>query len=372
MTFELDNSIFIYLKEQECDIDVFDDVIMAIEHLANACYEKKHMLIASYKQLKFLSEYSIFNERTKVILKNISNFSAEFYSYKNLRRRIILKENTSSITKNQDDVQMLLEVPIRYLVESSLLNSSILLCEAINDYKIFVEIARQHRKSNKIYIGNSIEFENGGGQNTDKVYKQRLDTRNRLCLVITDSDKRYCKDDFGGVWRGLEKIKDFDFMSEKYCLPIRTVENLFPVKLIRILSENSKGLENLEKIEESVYAHHLSFFYYREGLKKEIKDKNSEVILNKWNNICKELCLFDTDIESLVKAKNHEDCCFISGVKTPADKYVNNLENRYSKQDPFLFDFTYSPPEYLKKYYNSISELINAWGASFPGTLKSR
>ena len=83
------------------------------------------------------------------------------------------------------------------------------------------------------YLGSVIlhcERRGGGGQTTAAEFATIQNSKNRLCLCITDSDKRYPGADLGDTAKAVQQVRDAgQHLCELLHLEVRAIENLLPL-----------------------------------------------------------------------------------------------------------------------------------------------
>ncbi|MET3646143.1 hypothetical protein [Phyllobacterium ifriqiyense] len=136
-------------------------------------------------------------------------------------------------------------------------------------------------KIGNVQIG--LEMSNGGGENTSRVFKEKISDR-RLVVMIADSDKSAPSFDIPA------KISKAKLMAEQavwpltevICLPCREVENLVPLHLVeKLRCSQGRGVEisSLHRIQTAedkagIPVHHQLWMYY--DLKRGAPEDRSE------------------------------------------------------------------------------------------------
>ena len=365
MLFEIDDSVIDYIESNKISIDSFDKTIFSLENLATSYYLRKHILIGSYRVLSYLKKCNLLSLRAQKIFQEIFSNWSELKSYKVLKRMILLKQGIGEITRVRIEDKVILEVPIVMFEETNLTQEAKLLCEDHKDGEVFIFITKCLMKKSRNNLKLSLKIENGGGQNIGPNYERIITNKDTLCLAIADNDKTYCKDSIKSVWKGL--MKKEDFISEKYCLNVRCIENLIPLEIAKKLI-NKDGYEFLEKIEKSIFSNHLRYFYLRNGLRK---DMNNDTSLTIWNEILKSLKVFDyQNIKDLIGENVFDENVLFSGTGSITEKLTRNIklleESKPIKKDieEVLCNFVELCPEYLENEYEELSNLILSWGAA--------
>lgn len=173
-----------------------------------------------------------------------------------------------------------------------------LICENLYDCELYRLIGSAYYKKTG-FLGLILNFlpRNGGGATTATVVRDELKRKAHLCLIITDSDRRYRQtinpdpvknpSEFGDTFNKVEKEiqkNDSKFIYHHVLRRTREAENLIPH---RILSNYfSKKHTNLKTLIIKK-GNDTSFFDFKEGLR--YTDLNTEKEYKYWAPILKEL-----------------------------------------------------------------------------------
>lgn len=167
-----------------------------------------------------------------------------------------------------------------------------LICENLYDCDFYGLILQAY--CNYLKIPNIIHKylpRNGGGATTAFVVRNEIKKRNHLCLVITDSDRKYRKDPlpdpkkdsnlFGDTFKKIEDelLKNpYDYLHHHTLRYSREAENLIPHKILL----NDK-MKNFKEAQNFIKKCDTSFFDFKEGL--NYSDLNSEAEFLYWEPI---------------------------------------------------------------------------------------
>lgn len=164
-----------------------------------------------------------------------------------------------------------------------------LICENLYDCEFYGLILNAYKNLKKRHgIQHNYISRNGGGATTATVVNKEIMNKNHLCLIITDSDRKYRltpspdpkknPEKFGETFRKIESTitsSPYEFMHLHVLTNSREVENLIPHSiLLQHLPKSSKSTEKLIKQCDT------SFFDFKEGLR--YSDLNAEVEYLYW------------------------------------------------------------------------------------------
>lgn len=271
MLFVIDSSIG---KMLENESKPNDDVISAIEHIARARREGKHLVFAERKTMNALRKCSLLSDLARRVYNRIYQRLPQQGIYlKTLVRRVevVAAEGVLEVvTQGQCQV---IRVSASYFRDFSLVDETIFLCENIKDVAFYKKMAGAYLAES---VGGRIvircEPRGGGGQTTADQYQSIQSRKNRFCLCILDSDKEAPNAKLGGTVKAVRKVDDpKQCLCEWAHLNVREIENLIPTQMYRTaLTANDplmKTIELLEQLEASSVPDSRRYLELKKGIK---------------------------------------------------------------------------------------------------------
>jgi hypothetical protein len=343
--------------------DFFASASFAIENIAIAAREGKHILLGSRDLLQRLSTLSCISAGSAASIKKCKEQVPE---YANLKKVV---SDYVQIMPDGDDMinivnkQRIINVPLRKFTDTSLIQESVLIGENLIDcdfYKIVAEVYASNNKLGTLKI--CYEGRLGGGSTIVDVYQMTQEENKRPCLCIADSDKKFPSSNFGKIIKKLEKINDETKPISRYFpLLCREAENMLSCKQIELVSSMDdtrlKALQSLNNIEK--YNSEVRLFM---DLKKGLKLID---IFKSSDNSCREYWI--DFISAFFRSNGHNKSPCLKEV----DCYVKE-DNCYLKQVESSCECTIMPGfgdnifenvvEQLK--LNSVSKVVEMLSSS--------
>jgi hypothetical protein len=311
MLIKIDNSLL------ECvganDPLILDRLRLCITHLLNAHREGRHFLLIDRDLSRSLKAMPGLSIDSISMLKRLGQSSTQYMNITSMVNTYCLVVNSDFFSASVDGLgSKVIRVPFAAMANSCLSRETKFVAENLVDIEFYTKIALASFLPLGIR-GLNIKFEPdmGGGSFTSVVYEKNQ-IQNRFCFCVVDSDK-YCPASCSGdTSQRLSRTNSTDsFLSDFCVIDTRTIENLIPDNLIKLLSPDRL----------SVYAGLIDRFpflrwhlHLREGLrlKDVIKgriitqcDELKEFILNDLfhgSNPClnSDSCLEPSDCECIV------------------------------------------------------------------------
>jgi len=160
---------------------------------------------------------------------------------------------------------------------------SSLLLENLDDFGVYEYILNYYCRNvlrlNKKYY--KINEEHGGGSATCQMYEKHSKKKDSFCLAVADSDIKYkgysplTKTTFQNIEAVDQELIPFN--CKCYSIPVRDVENLIPISIIKDSKKDCKYWD-VDKLltNNSGYDIVVKYFDYKEGLKKIENDANEK------------------------------------------------------------------------------------------------
>ncbi len=234
--------------------DIWNDpeTIPALENLANAVREGKHLVISDRETLKIITQCQDLSKTTRVIYNMLYNKFSELRSYLSVVTRYIeitdLLEPTLSSLSGKEVIQ----VPLNFFENTESIQKTILLCENSNDTSFYQTIARVYVIWKNTNINIKLEFEprGGGGNTIDTEYDNIQKITKRFCLCILDSDRISSEGKLGSTAARIYQNQNSQFFRTKVLiLDVHEIENLIPNSiLLEICSGNQQREDAMKRI----------------------------------------------------------------------------------------------------------------------------
>nr|WP_314096888.1 hypothetical protein [uncultured Lachnoanaerobaculum sp.] len=350
-------------------IDLGDeDAIAVLEQLALHRRAGKNYIFAEKGVLEKLMVQKDFSRTMRTLFKSLYNNSSEDKLYlKSVNKYINMVYNK---TREENKIEIVMELTSKNAVD--ICDTPVLITENQEDALFYELIAKYYTKCNG-FKNMEIFFESkpGGGDTTAKVLKQTVNTGNRLCLCIVDSDKKFPDDSGGDTKKHVEdftKCKTQDIWKA-IILDVHEVENLIPIGWIEKCSkENGIPCETISflkylkgKVAEEKNNAPIYYFDIKKGIKKDkfvCADSQNENIQKEFNKSecfrnywSKHLKGYGIDLNKLEEMDGKD---IIQGVDK---RILNKILGKYKNIDIYMVN-----EEHLKDKWLSLGRDIFSWG----------
>lgn len=237
MLFVIDDSLASNLTDET--------TIEALGVMATACREGKHALFAKRGVLKQFSECSDLSRPTRSLYKKLASKASLFPDWIKIYAEVSSNITILSKESIRDNSKTVIKIPTS-LINSSVMQETILLCENINDGEFIGQIALKFYKYKQpvnINLIHCYSKQNGGGNTTHLPYAENI-RQKKLCLCILDSDKSAPGYDIGETAKRVQRVHDTppqdytSFLSHYHVLEVRELENLIPTPFYIDFSSN--------------------------------------------------------------------------------------------------------------------------------------
>ncbi|MEI7154869.1 hypothetical protein WCT80_20305 [Pectobacterium carotovorum] len=359
------------------NINLDDTQIEAcIQNILCSYREGKHIIIADEPFLKELAAKTSLGSRNCNAAQNILQKIKELVPIKNKTKyycRVDMSSNSTGVIRNELD-ECFFVVGYQFFNDSSKIQLTKLLCEDINDYKIYKIIA-EHFKHSQRMPGININFEviNGGGSNTKSNFEQIKSTE-RLCFCLLDTDKKHPKSKIGST-AGQFTASNDSASCKHFIIKSHEVESLIPMEIIQeAISQNkldNSHFSTYQQLNALVdYAPEVKIYFdHKMGITvnaaKELDEKYNDdfwerPFLNAPNFKRNNRCLQNMSCEC------QNECLAVPGFGTRLlDAGAETLSMiSYSKLDRLV-------PPMLREEWNSIGEQLFSWGCAISQRARS-
>lgn len=251
--------------------------ISAIENILKSYGESKHIVFSSRALLdSIIANEKSFGVNTRTYAINARKFLSDSINILNsvsyyIEINIDVDDLKEEVVYLEDDKKVKLTVGYDRFVDSSITQSTSVLCEDIDDVSFYEKIARFYTEKEKLSsMGMSYNAINGGGANTKKNFDAISDKGN-ICLCIVDNDKKHPKSPLGGTCRPFKNIKYLN-KSRVIILDVHEIESLIPDFLINdvLVTEYYKPqvIDSFDRLQGIIHLNPEAkfFFDYKKGI----------------------------------------------------------------------------------------------------------
>lgn len=217
------------------DINLDDpELHPAIINVLCAYREGKHLVLSDAAFLQKITDHSALGNLT---CNTARNLKSKIIEYNQLKSKLTyfckVDLSSNSYEAEQENIKdNFFVVGYPYFNDSANIQITKLLCEDVNDAKLYDLISNYYRLSNGL-SGVDVKFEimNGGGANTKKNF-ELIKYNQKLCLCLLDSDKSHPKSSLGSTASKFTQKID-SAICKHYILEPHEVESLIPLDIIR-------------------------------------------------------------------------------------------------------------------------------------------
>ena len=238
MLIDLDTGIDSRLESLKGD-STFRD---AMSNLALGYREGKHVVTGPRRVLDQLMALEILDQRTRDTFRRIK---ARYQDGQNLLRRVSHFIRVGAAGEDdgagredwiaeEGGTQTCFRVPYRFFDDSSRIQTTCLLGEDNTDATFYYHATRAYVAHQKLGIEIRCILAGGGGSSTADLLRTNAAERPVLCIV--DSDRDWPGAALGATARNAleiqDKLREGKQITKVLVLPCRTIENLFPGRLV--------------------------------------------------------------------------------------------------------------------------------------------
>lgn len=205
---------------------------------------------------------------------------------------------------------------------------TVLIGENLNDCKFFRHICEKYLCEHRLWAVNSIFGEiPGGGRTTVDVYGNEIEQRQRFCLCIVDSDKKFPTDVIGATAKDVKNLHDqikplhCDYYIMKQ---LSEVENLLPHEMVRKVCGNNQNLNEILSLD-------IAFFDMKKGIVKAVLQNSTAKdyycnLLGDFKQVVDDIVKCFTDVSQRKLNKEEKKEAVVSGYGSNLLKDVLALE----------------------------------------------
>lgn len=270
MLIYIDDSI---IADLSVESKSFSPTITALEYLAMAHMEGKHLVTGSRKVLtQILSLNGHLSHKNITLYKRLLHEVPQYgcmHTKLSTYCRVFNFESEYKKTKTGDNT--IIQLPISFFDDSSKVQPVNLVSENTDDTKLFQHICRAYSFENKLNnIKTKFQPIMGGGDQTAKQFTNYQE-KGLFTICVVDSDKQHPNDSFGNTAKKVIEANDRSVFTDYYLLECREIENLISE---RQLQDVCKGDQNrmravnfISKLEKSKNNEKRFYIDFKNGLK---------------------------------------------------------------------------------------------------------
>jgi hypothetical protein len=266
-----------------------DDTVLALENLATARREGKHLVIAERETLKKIAQCSRLSQYAKSLYHTLYNKSTQQFqsSRSAVTRYIEIVNPCYSPQIVSASGQQIIKVAPNFFNDSESVQKTILLCENSDDAVLYETIAKVYLIWKRTNVQIVCEPRGGGGNTISSEYVNIQTLKKRLCLCIVDSDKIAPEGKLGSTASRLQSLSNSNCINtQTLILDCREIENLIPNSILSELCAGNKERLEALKIFENISSSAIeirNFLDVKKGTKmKEIIQESNPKIKDFW------------------------------------------------------------------------------------------
>ncbi len=244
----------------------------ALETIANAYREGKHVVLASSKTLDVLLARLDINSKARAIFTKIKNEMPLYGAFQREVSRYVLVSSSPRKTIIKSGNQNILQLPFYLFEDSSAVQKTVLLAENLIDSYYYVKFAQlfASRRGLRGFRTNA-QCRGGGGSQVPAEYRTIQDSESGFCLCIVDSDQEAPLDSYGDVAAQVLAVENTSLpMTEAIIISFRKIENCLPSSiLLEVCNKNktrTSALDILRYIERQGQVEMRNFLDFKKGL----------------------------------------------------------------------------------------------------------
>lgn len=363
MLFVIDESVADVLEAQG---DPSEELIEALQLLASAYRRGSHLITASRSTLMILKDCPHLSRIDQSAYLKMLNDLPGTGVYSKFIRKVIVVAQSGVLDSYMSGQCLVIRISAGHVSNHHIVFETVFLSENLTDLYLYEMIAKVYQVLARIgTITLRYDPVGGGGSTTAEQYQAYQSAKNRLCLCIADSDRKYPHARRGGTCRELEDVDDPNLpLCELVCLNVQEAENLISNRMYHeALCSNPdqmRTVAELERLDASPRADSRHYLDLKEGIRLlEIIHPNADPqFAAYWSSVFAQLghrtdrCWLNADCDS------KDDCqCVVGRLgRTVLETVIEQVlrKNSIHKLAEMLDDLV--APEWVR-----LGELITAW-----------
>lgn len=219
-----------------------DAAIDALENLATARREGKHLIVGKSSTLHFLADWEKLSDRCRGTYRQAASRVAEEMGLaQHLALKVVVNFTVTTPSTSGTHDRRIITLPLSFFSDSRSVQPSQILVENLVDADLYILLGKYFGKESKL-SGISVVLEplHGGGSTTALVYEKEQRTGKGFCICIVDSDRDCPSGALGSTARAVLQVEDGTKPFTGVFIPnLRTAENLIPCFVLEEIAYNN-------------------------------------------------------------------------------------------------------------------------------------
>lgn len=346
------------------------EVIKVLDSIAAAHRYGYHFVFSSRDILRRLTvienyENKVTSQVYKTILEKYSIYGGIISKIS--LRVVFLLNDPSYFKRNENEGYSEIGYHISNVSVTNLINKTGLLGENSQEITFYLQMVKFYQKKIKTQIPTQYNLVHGGGDTTNNVLSLEDESKERFCLAILDSDRKYPDGPFGDTLRKIiakRKKEVYHTTHYIYSDKYREVENMIPIQLLRTVCLNYpdsiKGVEDLENIKSN--DGDVNFYDVKKGISHKKYSTINEGPEKKYvtNHIMLARNLSEKQLKNHIKPDSAEKLLFGTG-----DQSLNRVIEYFSEGHSEWVEETTFDADLEKEWIRMGEEILN-WTCAAP------
>lgn len=261
MLFYLTNSLIVDKTDGR-----YKEVYKAVRNLAIAADECNHELQGDFEVVNYWLNIMGEDPASSVLRNILDNFSTTTIpTFITEYIEVVLDK---AVRREEED-RIIYQVEYGKFSKTKNCEKTIVIGEDENDCKMYEEILRFYKLTNKIDVNTNLSRIHGGGESTARVLETHVNIGN-IIVCIVDNDRRYPSGPIGNTASECTKVAVSHPLSRLHILDALEIENLFPKDLIDALDWTNGRQQNKQQFD---------------GLYNYFRDKEDDAGKNKYRYV---------------------------------------------------------------------------------------
>ena len=219
-----------------------DAAINALENLATARREGKHLIVGKGTTLNSLADWEKLSPRCRGTLRQAASRATEEMGLaQHLALRVVVSSSATTPSVSGPEDHRVITLPLSFFSDSRSVQPSRILAENLVDADLYISLGEYFGKESGLR-GISVVLEplHGGGSTTASVYANEQRSAKAFCICIVDSDRKCPSDALGSTARAVLNSEDAGKPYTAVHIPdLRTAENLIPYGVLEEIAYNN-------------------------------------------------------------------------------------------------------------------------------------
>ena len=219
-----------------------DSAIEAIENLATARREGKHLIVGKATTLHSLSNWNKLSDRCRGTLRQAASRAAEEMGLaRNLALKVVVRSSVTAPSVSGTQDRRVITLPITFFSDTRSIQPTRILVENLVDANLYIMLGKYYGQISGLQgILVMLEPLHGGGSTTASVYANEQRTPKGFCICIVDSDREGPSGSLGSTARAVQKEEDEEKpYTAIHITDLRTAENLIPYRVLEEIGYNN-------------------------------------------------------------------------------------------------------------------------------------